>query len=81
MDLSNIVMDFLNPSDIPNEKVLDDLWNLSTFKYDVGFSFIVGKDYINQYIKDAETDDINVDYFKELIRSMKTQHLFVKQAI
>jgi hypothetical protein len=77
-----LTMDLFNPSTLPNDEIWGILWDLSTFKHEMGFDFVVKKSYIQQYLNDVSNDGLENDtycFLVNLANSMKTEFLFIKQ--
>lgn len=85
INLSDINMDFIDAKDLIDDEIWNMLWELSWYKHDFGFDFIVDKKLIVNYIKDIKNDGPNhpdtkhLEYLSKLVDSMKTQHLYIKQ--
>lgn len=83
--------DYIERTSLP-DKVAELLFDLSPFKGDSGFSYMVRKRYVEEYLKDLKNDleefphlmdkpwhETAYIFLSELIAEMKTDYLFVNQ--
>ena len=55
-DLGFISIAHINQRDLPSDELATTLFELSTFKYESGFSYVVSLSYLKSYIEDVEAD-------------------------